>query len=100
MRRETIRPRAPRTTAWTMRPEGPLHVFVVRLWREPREFAATRPEWRDTIFNVVTRVQRRFRGLAGMMSALRDLLCDAGDRDDRSLREHEWWRRLTRPVRR
>jgi hypothetical protein len=43
------------------------HVFVVRLWREPREVDRALPEWRGTIKNVRTDEQRSFRHLRTMV---------------------------------
>jgi len=75
-------------------------VLVLRLWRESHELATAKPEWRGTIFDVVTRVQQPFRGLPGMVSAVRDLVSDTDDDDDTSGRDWTWWRWLTRQRRR
>ena len=39
------------------------HVFIVRFWREPREVAGTRPEWRGVIEHVNSNEVRYVRGL-------------------------------------
>lgn len=35
------------------------HVFIVRVWREPREIAGAQPEWRGVVEHVASK-QRRF----------------------------------------
>jgi hypothetical protein len=45
---------------------GKTYVFVVRLWREPREIEGAAPEWRGVVESVVTGERVYFRSLDKM----------------------------------
>ena len=46
------------------------HVFVVRLWQEPREIEGAPPEWRGMIEHVSSGDRRYFRELEDITSII------------------------------
>jgi hypothetical protein len=38
--------------------EGSTHVFVLRIWSEPREIDGAQPQWRAALENVATKERR------------------------------------------
>ena len=51
--------------------EANTHVFILRLWLEPREIEGAEPEWRGVIEHVVSGERRYFRNLEGMLSFIK-----------------------------
>ncbi len=54
--------------------EDNTHVFIVRLWLEPREVEGATTEWRGVIEHVPSGEQRYFKDLHGMVDFARPYL--------------------------
>lgn len=52
-----------RTVPMVVASEQDTHVFVIRMWREPREMEGKQSEWRGVIEHVETRERRHVRAL-------------------------------------
>jgi hypothetical protein len=52
-----------RTAAMVVVSEQDTHVFVIRMWREPREIEGKESEWRGVIEHVATRERCHVRAL-------------------------------------
>ena len=61
------------------------HVFIVRLWREPREIASAEPEWRGTVEHVPTGERRSVK-------RVHDVCMVIGDRLEQTGTSRPWWR--------
>jgi hypothetical protein len=63
------------------------HVFIVRIWREPREIEGAVPEWRGMIEHVGSGEQHHVKGLNEIVAFIGGYL-ETGTRDT------SWWRRM------
>jgi hypothetical protein len=76
--------------------DGRTHVFIVRIWLEPRELAGAVVEWRGVIEHVPTQERRYLNDLAALSSFITPYLDSMGVK--RGM--HERWRRwLNRSIR-
>lgn len=54
------------------------HVFIVRLWREPREIERATPQLRGTVAHVLSGEQSSVRSLDGVCDFMRRYLSQLG----------------------
>jgi hypothetical protein len=76
------------------------HVFIVRIWREPREIEDASPEWRGVIEHVPDGKRRYLKDLAEIAAFIAPYLKEMGVQLEIRWRVRRWlnqWkRRLTR----
>lgn len=69
------------------------HVFILRIWREPREIKGAELEWRGVIEHVPTGERRYFNELNDVVDFLRPYLLQMGHKPDVYWRLRQWLRR-------
>jgi hypothetical protein len=70
--------------------EEDTQVFIVRIWREPREIAGAEPEWRGVVEHVASK-QRRFISELGEISMFIAPYVGGGVWTARSYRQIRRW---------
>jgi hypothetical protein len=53
--------------------EGSTHVFIIRIWHEPREEGYVKPVWRGMVENLATQERRYFQSLARLMEFISEM---------------------------
>jgi hypothetical protein len=75
------------------------HVFIVRIWLEPREIAGAAPEWRAVIEHVPDGKQRYVNDLNQLEQFISPYLEEMGVRLGARWRARQWMSRLRRSRR-
>ena len=91
-------PASNRTTAHGMAEfEERTHVFILRIWREPREIEGATSEWRTTVEHVGSGEQRHARTLAEIEPILAGYLEGGAPKPERPAWLKRWLRRWRHP---
>lgn len=73
--------------------EGKTHVFIVRLWCEPREIEGASPEWRGVIEHVPTGRRHFFRHMDDIPAFIASFLHGVGYRFTLCWHIRQWFKR-------
>lgn len=69
------------------------HVFIIRIWREPREIAGARPEWRGMIEHTPSGERRYVRDLDDLSAFIATYLAEMGVTLSLCWRLRQWLKR-------
>lgn len=72
------------------------HVFILRIWREPRELADAAPEWRGFIEHASRGRRQYITRLADITDFITPYLREMGVEPQPRKPWRRWWRRLFR----
>jgi hypothetical protein len=70
--------------------EAKTHVFIVRVWLEPRESTMSTPEWRGVIEHVPTQRRQYFKDLACIPAFIMPYLEEMGAQFGLCWRARRW----------
>jgi hypothetical protein len=76
--------------------DGRMHVFMVRIWLEPREIAGAVVEWRGVIEHLPTQKRRYLNDLAALSSFITPYLDSMGVKHGMHGRWRRWLNRRKR----
>jgi hypothetical protein len=71
-------------------------VFIVRIWREPREIEKAGVEWRGVIEHMPTGVRRYFKDLGVIATFIKTYLEEMGVKPTTRWRVRHWLSRYTK----
>ncbi len=74
--------------------EDNTNVFIVRVWLEPRDSPAARPEWRGVIEHAGTRQRRYFKNMSGITEFVEPYLEQMGIRVGQGGRLRRWLKKI------
>ncbi len=74
--------------------EANTHVFIVRIWLEPRDSTVVSPEWRGVIEHAPTQQRRYFRDLAVIPDFIEPYLDQMGIRVGLRWRLSQWLKKI------
>ena len=66
------------------------HVFIVRIWREPREIEGAAPEWRGAVEHVASGERRYIKQLNEIEPVIAHYLGESTPAPDKSGRLRRW----------
>jgi hypothetical protein len=61
-----------------------LHVFTLRLWREPREVKSAKPKWRGVIIHLASGKKEYFENLEDILNFIVPFIEEMGVRADQT----------------
>lgn len=77
--------------------EDNTHVFIIRVWQEPREIEAATPEWRVVIEHVPSGERRYLKELDDIITFITAYLEGMGVAPKRSWQVRQWLKRQKLP---
>jgi hypothetical protein len=68
-----------------------IHVFTLRIWREPREVRSAKPKWRGVIIHLATGEKKYFESLDEILTFIVPFIEDMGVRADQVNEPAKWF---------